>query len=200
MKDCAGGGMNRKLRVEAVTWMRKEERRRRRPPCVIVMLSSNDDEFSIRKGMAAGCNRYLTKPITREALLAVMHDLDTSGHSRPVPLAHESAEAAAPGDSQPPVTATASVQVEPALRAEVPDFLVSRHQLIDAMEVALAAGDLAQVRELAHKATGGLALFGFAWAAWQARRIETRAARGARLGLQEEIERLRAHLHAVRVL
>ncbi len=184
--------------VEAIAWMRKEEKRQRRAPCVIVMLSSNDDEHSIRKGMAAGCNRYLTKPVTREALLAVLHDLDVAGHSRPAALA--ASPAAGLGDPQPPVAASAPVQVEPSLRDEVPDFLVSRHQIIDAMEAALAAGDLAQLRELSHKATGGLALFGFAWAAWQGRRIEAGAARGARLGLQEEIDRLRTHLREVRVL
>ena len=46
------------------------------------MFSSNDDPVSIRRGLAAGSDLYLTKPFTREALLAMMRELDTG---QPVP-------------------------------------------------------------------------------------------------------------------
>ncbi len=62
---------------------------------------------------------------------------------------------------------------------------------------ALAAGDRKRLRDLAHKAAGGLALFGFEWAAWQARRIEREADQAATDWLAREIDLLQAHLRDV---
>jgi hypothetical protein len=52
---------------------------------------------------------------------------------------------------------------------------------------------------VAHRAAGGLALFGFEWAAWQSRGISARAAGGDPAALGADIERLRRHLDEVRV-
>jgi HPt (histidine-containing phosphotransfer) domain-containing protein len=83
---------------------------------------------------------------------------------------------------------------------EIPAFLASRRQMVEVMAAALADGNRTQLRVVAHRAAGGLALFGFQWAAWQSRRISARAAEGDAPSLWEDIERLRQHLHAVEVL
>jgi HPt (histidine-containing phosphotransfer) domain-containing protein len=92
------------------------------------------------------------------------------------------------------------VRIDPELRQEVPAFLDSRRRMVDTMASALAAGDRDQLRTIAHRAAGGLALFGFQWAAWQSRGISSRAAQGDALVLHDDIERLRQHLDDVEVL
>lgn len=177
--------------LEAVAWIRERELDAGRPPCVIVMLSSNDDDRSIRRGLAAGSNRYLTKPVTREALLAVLEDL----FDAPAP---EVAPAATPAPT-PPADESAVVEVDAALVAQAPQLLMSRAQMADAMHQALVAGDRQELKALAHRAGGGLAAFGFTWAAWQCRQIEQHALHGEAAGLLAQIGRLQAHLAVVQV-
>nr|WP_283254321.1 response regulator [Ramlibacter paludis] len=182
--------------LEAVAWMRERERQDGRPPCVVLMMSSNDDQASIRRGLAAGSNRYLTKPFTRETLLATLHELDTGAAPAQVPL---QLEAPARAEDKPPAAPDAPVPVDAELLKEVPAFLESRRAMAATMAQALAAGDRTQLRSVAHRAAGGLALFGFQWAAWQSRRISHQAAAGEAQALEQEIARLREHLESVRV-
>jgi PAS domain S-box-containing protein len=180
---------------DAVRWIRNRERQDGRQPCTVVMMSSSDDAASIRRGLAAGSTRFLTKPFTREALLALLHELDVGGASVP---------AQAPPERQPepndaPVPAHAPVQVDAELLQEVPAFLDSRRRMVEAMVKALAAGDRALLHTVAHRAAGGLALFGFQWAAWRSRAISARAAGADAQSLRDDIEALREHLQAVQV-
>jgi PAS domain S-box-containing protein len=183
--------------LELVTWLRARERREGRRPCLVVMMSSNDDEASIRRGLDAGSNRYLPKPFTRETLLALLHELDMGGPSTSPGLLETSPRRPA---YQGHPSAQAPVRIDPELAGEVPAFLESRRQLAQAMARALADGDRVQLRTLAHRAAGGLALFGFEWAAWQCRQVSAHAAEGEALSLAADIERLREHLRTVRVL
>ena len=184
--------------LEAVTWMRARERQEGRRPCAIVMMSSNDDAASIRRGLEAGSNRYLTKPFTRETLLALLFELASSEQvvSSPAPL---EGEVPRPAAMEAPVPPDMPVHIDRELLQEVPAFLDSRRRMVDNMAAALAAGDRTQLRALAHRAAGGLALFGFQWAAWQSRAISAQAAQGDAQGLQRQIEGLRRHLDEVRV-
>jgi CheY-like chemotaxis protein/HPt (histidine-containing phosphotransfer) domain-containing protein len=181
--------------LEAVRWLREEEARQGRKRCLVVMMSSNDDAGSIREGIAAGSDRYLGKPFTRETLLAVLQDLRTSGGA-PVPMA---VPAPLPSGPAAPMQAEEPVRVDPELLPEVPAFLDSRRSMVDGMAAALASGNRSQLRAVAHRAAGGLALFGFHWAAWQSRRISARAVEAEPQELREDIERLREHLETVQV-
>jgi len=89
--------------------------------------------------------------------------------------------------------------VDSQLLPEVPAFLDSRRRLVAGMDSALAAEDRPQLRALAHRAAGGLALFGFQWAAWQSRAISSHAAEGDAQALRADIDRLRKHLEDVQV-
>jgi signal transduction histidine kinase/CheY-like chemotaxis protein/HPt (histidine-containing phosphotransfer) domain-containing protein len=177
---------------DAVAWVRRREALERRKPCVIVMLSSNDDAASIRRCLDAGANRFITKPVTREALLEALRELDPEA----VPSSPAAASPPAPIHTLP--SADDTVQVDAELADRIPEFLDSRRKLVEAMRVALAADDREQLRGLAHRAGGGLALYGFQWAAWQSRRIETAAAAGGADELRGHIERLGEHLSVVR--
>ena len=183
--------------LEAVARIRERERVEGRTPCVVVMMSSNDDAFSIRRGLAAGSNRFLTKPFTRETLLATFQQLDARGALLPtqVPLDLQDAPSGPPAEPAPGT----AVRVDAQLLHEIPAFLDSRKRLVEVMAHALAEGDRQQLHAVAHRAAGGLALFGFQWAAWQSRRISARAAEGDAPSLWEEIDRLRQHLQAVEV-
>ena len=184
--------------LEAVAWIRERERREARPPCLVLMMSSNDDPVSIRRGLAAGSNRYLTKPFTREALLHVIRELDAGAPPVPMQVPLELEEPArAPADA--PDLPDAPVKVDGELLQEVPAFLESRRRMVAAMGEALAAGKRGELRAVAHRAAGGLALFGFHWAAWQSRRISLQAAEGLAEELRQDISRLHDHLRDVQV-
>jgi signal transduction histidine kinase/DNA-binding response OmpR family regulator len=185
--------------LEAVAAIRARERLQGRKPCAIVMMSSNDDAISIRRGLQAGSNRYLAKPFTRESLLAVLQELTSNEEllSEPAPL---EVAPARPASAAAPACPHAPVRVDRELLAEVPAFLESRRRLVDHMASALAAGDRSQLRTVAHRAAGGLALFGFQWAAWQSRAISAHAGDADAKRLQEDIEQLRRHLEQVEVV
>lgn len=176
---------------DAVAWVRRRESLEQRRPCVIVMLSSNDDAASIRRCLDAGANRFITKPVTREALLEALRELDPG--AAPAPSLTGAAPARIPTLPSPDDV----VHVDEDLADRVPEFLDSRRKLVEAMRAALATGDREQLRGLAHRAGGGLALYGFQWAAWQSRQIENGAAAGDHGELQQHIERLGDHLRVV---
>jgi len=183
--------------LETIAWIRAQEQQERRKRCLILMMSSNDDEASMRRALEAGCDQYLTKPFTREAVLSLLHEHDSGSRAAGQVRAPLPPRPAAAG--QPPLPGDSSVRVDAELRAEVPVFLASRMAMLDAMVAALAAADRAELHRIAHRAAGGLALFGFEWAAWQCRWISAQAATADPGELQQEIDRLRQHLATVAV-
>ena len=46
------------------------------------MLSGHDDQASLARAMEAGADRYLTKPVNRDTLLAVLLELEGERGSR----------------------------------------------------------------------------------------------------------------------
>jgi len=103
------------------------------------------------------------------------------------------------GGDRPRSPPQAGVRVDAELLPEVPAFLASRRAMVKAMAEALAAGEREQLRAVAHRAAGGLALFGFHWAAWQSRRISQQASTGEPEELERDIAALREHLESVEV-
>ena len=68
------------------------------------------------------------------------------------------------------------------------------------MADALAGGERERLCGLAHRASGGLALYGFDWGAWQSRQIEVQALEGGAERLTQRIGELREHLMSVRIV
>ncbi len=135
--------------------------------CTLVALSSHDDEETRRVSLAAGFDRYLTKPVTRELVhetLLELHTLIGGGPGgAPPPIA---TRAPAVPRMQDPVVA--DPDVEPVLA----EFLKSRRQLVADMARAMQAGDRGEVRRISHQLAGSFGLYGFLWASEQSRWIE----------------------------
>lgn len=53
---------------------RKLKARRRQPDCPVIMLTGRDSAFDRIRGIMAGCNRYLTKPVSVRSLVRVIEE------------------------------------------------------------------------------------------------------------------------------
>jgi CheY-like chemotaxis protein len=172
---------------EAAAKLREMEREGARKRPIIVAISSNDDQEIIDRALASGCDRYLVKPAPREAIWRV--------------LAGASAAKPVPSSGSPAVEPKAmdAVEVDADLEASLPAFLASRRKALDDMPGALAAGDRALFKRLAHRLAGSFALYGFRWAAAQCRGIEKDAAAGEPAELLGRAAAVRAHLEGARI-
>ena len=182
--------------IETVHWVREQEAIHGYPRCMVVMLSGNDDPDSAKRALAAGANRFLVKPVSREALLSTLRDLDLNG-SGLAPLA-----------TMPAMLAPATdfgglpdevVVVDPDWMDVFPGFVQSQRDTVEAMARALAAGDREDVQFLAHRASGGLGTMGLHWASRQARIVERDAQTATVEALERTIVGLREHLRSVRI-
>ena len=193
--------------VETVRWVREYEAAQGRPRCRVVMLSANDDEASAARGLAAGADRYLRKPVSREALLAAMRQLEDEPGERP--------PAAGSGSSAIDGAAVIDLPLElepdsadglpeavlrlPAAWIEAfPGYLQAQRRTLDAIARALAEGDRDSVRLLAHRACGAMSLVGLHWAARQCRALEHHAVGDSDGELEQRVVALREHLGKVR--
>src|SRR5207237_648977 len=61
--------------LDAARAVRSHERELGREPCTIMALSSYDDEASRQRSREAGCDLYLTKPVTRASLHSALRQL-----------------------------------------------------------------------------------------------------------------------------
>ncbi|WP_298925024.1 response regulator [uncultured Ramlibacter sp.] len=174
--------------LEATRRIRQHQQAHRLPACTIVMMSSNDDEASVQRGLQAGADHYLVKPLARSVLLGMLASL--------LPAAPPSA---APAQDESVGAAPAMVQVDAALLAEIPAFLASRQELTLALGRALDAQDRATLGALAHQCGGALAMWGFDWAALQCKRIEHGAGHADLASLRRVLAALERHLAQVRV-
>lgn len=179
--------------IETTRQVREREAAEQRPRCRIVMLSGNDDEASVRRAREAGADRFLVKPVSREALLAALRELE----GLPLPAA-----GAPPRPGTPELAWRAHdevVRVDPEWLEFFPEFMRSQRETVEAIARTLAAGDREDVRFLAHRATGGLATMGLAWAARLCRSVEKDALVAGADDLERRIQALREHLRQVRV-
>lgn len=186
--------------IETVQWVRDQELSAGRPRVRVVMISGNDDQASAERARAVGADRFLVKPVSREALLAALGELELEAAGGPVtqpPLTVPPPDTVDPGLECSPEDDL--VTVDPGWSEFFPEFIRMQRDTVEAMARALAAGDREDVHFLAHRATGGLATMGLEWAARQGRAIE-RGAHGAPVEqLQQRIEALRGHLRRVRL-
>lgn len=185
--------------VETVRWMRGHEAAQGLPRCRVVMLSGNDDAASAERALQAGADRFLVKPVSREALLSTLRELEDGAPGRerataPPPLAPAAADGELASRPEDEVVA-----VNPEWLDVFPGFVRSQRNTVEAMARALAAGDREDVQFLAHRAMGGLSLMGLHWAAGQSRAVEQDALQAPPEQLARRIDALREHLKRVRI-
>jgi CheY-like chemotaxis protein len=171
---------------ECAQRLREIERTEGRKRLNIIAFSSNDDPTIIQRALEAGCDRYVVKPIPRHVLWQLL-----TGQSPQV--VH------APPSTAVTARSTDPVLVDADLRRAIPDFLASRRKLLDDMPAALAAGDRALFKRLAHRVAGSCALYGFTWAAAQADALENDAATGDLQQLLARAKTLRAYFDSVKI-
>jgi CheY-like chemotaxis protein len=158
---------------------------------VILMLSSNDEAQATPLAEEAGCDLFLSKPVSREHLLGVMLRM---GGPRPAER-REHAVASALFEVHPASVAT----IDRSLEAQLPAFIASRMEILELLLTAIDAKDPAATRQHAHKCAGGLAMYGFDWAAKQARQIETTAPLQEWAAMRTLALGVREHLSTVHV-
>ena len=174
--------------LEATRRIRNHQEAQGLTACTIVMMSSNDDEASVRRGLDAGADHYLPKPVARDILVGMLSALLPAAPAEPLP--HRTVdEGPAPG----------KVLVDAALLDDTPPFLDSRRELLAAMHLALGERDRAGLRALAHQCGGGFAAWGFDWAAALCLRLERGAGKAGDAVLAQDLDALGHHLAQVRV-
>jgi DNA-binding response OmpR family regulator len=178
--------------LETAGWVRALEATQGRPRCRMLMLSGNDDPAAASRALAAGVDRFLVKPVSRETLLAALRELE-EGAQAAVTLAQRALHdrASTPEDEV--------VVVDPDWVDVFPGFVHAQRETVESMARALAAGSRDQLQFLAHRAFGGLASMGLKWAAGQCRVLETDAQEAPLHELQQRIAALSEHLGRVRV-
>lgn len=179
--------------LEAVARLREHERASQAKRCTMVALSSHEDEPTQKLALAAGFDRYLVKPVTREAIHATLLELYA-----PAAGALPAATAAAPvrgAQAQPADVVHVDADIEPVLA----DFMASRRLLIEALDQAMRQDDRAEVRRIAHQLAGSFALYGFGWASERSRWLEKNFREAAPAEVQALAGALRRHLDTVEI-
>jgi PAS domain S-box-containing protein len=171
--------------VETVRWIRAREAASGRPRCRVVMLSGDDDEATQARALAAGADRFLVKPASRERLLATLVELQAG--QAPAPSQAPAPAADGGGDEE-------ILVVDPELAQAFPAFLQGYRETVDAMARALAEDDREDLKFMAHRIAGGLSAMGLHWGANQSRSLEREALHGAQEQLDTRIGALREHL------
>jgi CheY-like chemotaxis protein len=179
--------------LQAVRELRALEQARGAKRCTMIALSSHEDGATHAAALAAGFDRYLTKPVTRGAV-----------HELLLQLARRAAGAAesAPLPTLPPALPSAAadaVLVDADMKPLMGDYLASRRELIAGMPARLAAGEREELRRVAHQLAGSFGLYGFRWASEQCRWIERNFQDLDADRLREVAGRLRTHLDTAEI-
>lgn len=176
--------------LEAVSRLRALERATLAKRCTMVALSSHEDEETQRRALAAGFDRYLVKPVTRDAIHETLVELHM--------LIGEAPRARPPAPSPVPV-ADDVVHLDPDIEPVLGDFLASRRTLVTQLDEAISREDRAEVRRIAHQLAGSFALYGFGWASERARWLEKNFSELPTGEVRDVAVQLRRHLDTVQI-
>jgi PAS domain S-box-containing protein len=171
--------------MQAVRELRAMERAQGRKRCTMIALSSHEDEDTQQAALAAGFDRYLTKPVTREVLHRTL--LELAGGPAAPPAPRPVVPAPSPADP---------VEVDADMEPMLHEYLLSRRELISGLAGTLQAGGREELRRLAHQLAGSFGLYGFRWASEQCRWIERNFDNVDAQQLEAVGGRLHAHLEA----
>ena len=126
--------------------IRARERELGLKPTPILALTANARPEDIAKSTAAGCDGHLSKPISKQRLLAA---IDEYG-ARCEPLATGLSDGG-----------RIRIDIPEGLEDLLPEYLAGRRKELPEMRSRLAAGDFQRLRSLAHNMKGSGASYGF---------------------------------------
>jgi PAS domain S-box-containing protein len=177
--------------LETVAALRTLGRERGFPRCAILALSSHEDDETRARALAAGFDRYLAKPVTREGVLDTLHELHEQGlvGAAPRPCA---AAPALDGIDAP-------ILVSADLRELLPAFVDSRRRVVAQLLRAVADGRRDDVHSTAHQLAGAFGMYGFEWASGHSRWLERECGRADLRELEQVARQLHRHLETVQV-
>ncbi len=173
--------------LEAIGKLRRQEVAAGCRRSYAVVLSSHEDDETRDRCVAAGFDHYLTKPVTRDLIQKTLLDF----------------VARSLGDSANGLevdTGPATVVIDPEIFDLMDSFLLSRRQLLDAMDEAIASGDRDAFGRMAHQLAGSFALYGFQWASDLGKQLETASPSIDRALAAVQVQALRQHLQSVRLV
>jgi CheY-like chemotaxis protein len=166
--------------IEAMHNVRAYQQAKGQKPSLIVAFSAHDDVDSQARFLALGFDRCMSKPTSAPFVHALLKSL---------PRVDDEAQ-----------TEALTVKVEAVLLPTIPAFLASRLQLVEQLALATDNPDREPLRRLAHKLSGSLAMYGFAWAAALCSEIEEHASTMEPAAVALHALELTQHLRTVRVI
>ncbi len=187
---------------QAARAIRRAERRAGRAPIPIIALTAHVFAEQREKCFASGCTDFLTKPVSRSALLERLCKASASGpppKEAPAPALSETASQGSPQNTQTASSEGPVVVMNPELRDLADFFMESMREDVTMMEKALAEGDFATLRRLGHSQKGAASTYGFEDLRTMGVEIQQAAERRDATELQARIAALSAYLDAVRV-
>lgn len=167
--------------IEALMRIREFQSQAKQAPSLIVAFSSSDDPESQARHLGLGFDSCLSKPSSRQAVLALFATVSDDGVLTQA------------------VDASLRVVVDDDLFEEIPGFLESRLLLLGDLRKALEGKNREATRKLAHKLAGSLGMFGFEWASQCCKEIENEAMTGELQVLRTKAEAVAQHLGTVEV-
>ncbi len=146
----------------------------------IVALTASDKDGDRERCLEAGCDDYLTKPISRQALLAVLQSYLEPEHAAPFSAASPEKEQVAglQNASSGPIFSTLKDDVE--MQAVVAGFVERLTAFTNDLQAAGKDRDTPTLARLAHQLKGAAGGYGFMPVSDAAARLETTIADGAK--------------------
>jgi PAS domain S-box-containing protein len=166
--------------LEATRTIRAYEKKCGSGPVPIVALTANAGPQDAERCRAAGCTAHLSKPISKQKLLAAIDEYGQ--HREPAP-------------SLDPI----EIEIPEGLGELVPGYVEARKAEYPELLALLAASDFDRVRVLAHNMKGSGASFGFSSLTEIGAVIEKSASQSDHAAVQADLHRLGDYLSRVRL-
>lgn len=181
--------------LQATRLIRQWERDHRQVPTPILALSAHTAPENAQRAREAGCDDYLTKPISRSALLGAIAQKLAGPEGTPV-----TPPAPTPAEPPPgPVVEDFLVEVGEDFRPLVTDYLARRIQDVTLLREAMSVGDLARVKSMGHNMKGTGTAYGMQRISEIGAEIETAAGQAQRPRLEELVASLERYVTQVKL-
>ncbi|RYZ72855.1 MAG: response regulator [Proteobacteria bacterium] len=169
---------------QAVSKIREVERTEHLERTMIVALTASALKEDADRSVQAGCDRHLTKPITRESLQRAISDTVTE------PTRAERGV----GGPRP------RVYIKRELEPLMANFIENRRSELDRLDQAVQAHDLSDIIRITHSIKGVAGTFGFARISELAQLVHDSAAEADMIKVRQSHANLREHWDRVEIV